>query len=118
MPFYRTYLAIAGSADGIILFNRYLYFAYVLIASLAAYSFVKRIASPVTACCVGALVATFSYFNLFALGYNTVGALGLFCGMLCTGCALLKPRPGSTLFGASLLFLSAMFAVSSTSGLR
>src|SRR6187399_2699728 len=34
MPLYRLYLAIAGSADGIILFNRYLYLVYVGVASL------------------------------------------------------------------------------------
>jgi hypothetical protein len=109
MPFYRVYLAVAGSSDGIILFNRYLYVVYLVICSIAAYAFSKRIAGSVTAWCVAALVVTFSYFNLFAISYNTVGAFSFFCGVLCTASAFLKPRPGPTLFAASLLLLLAMY---------
>src|SRR6478609_11255676 len=40
MPLYRLYLALAGSTDGIILFNRYLYLAYMTFASLLAWRLV------------------------------------------------------------------------------
>ncbi|HEX3852715.1 MAG TPA: hypothetical protein VHW01_17245 [Polyangiaceae bacterium] len=110
LPFFRVYRAIVGSADGIILFNRRLYFAYLAICSIAAYRLVRRIAGPIPASCVGALVILFAYFNLLALSYNTCGAFGFFCGIVCTASALLKPRPGWQLFGASLCFLSGVFS--------
>ncbi len=108
-PFYKLYIAINGSGDGLVLFNRYLYFSYVLGCSVAAMLLVRRVAGLGTAFCVAALVTGFSYFNLFAISYNTCGALGFFCGTLFTASALLKPRPGWALFAASLFFLSAMF---------
>ena len=110
VPFYRAYVAIVGSADGIILFNRGLYFIYAAVCSIMAYRFVKRVATHGAACWAGALVLSFSYFNLFALSYNTQGAFGVLCGSLCTANALLGSRPGRLLFGASLFFLSALFS--------
>lgn len=110
LPFFRVYLAIVGSADGIILFNRYLYFAYVSICSVVAYRLARRVTGPATACCAAALIVAFAYCNLFALSYNTIGAFSFFCGVVCTASALLRARPGFRLFGASLLFLAAMFS--------
>jgi hypothetical protein len=110
MPLYRVYLALAGSTDGIILFNRYLYLTYVAFASLLVVRFVRRIVNLSTACWTAALLASFGYFNLFTLGYNMVGALGFICGVLLSAHALLEPRPGRGLFLANLFFLSAVFA--------
>ncbi len=109
MPFYKAYLAINGSGDGLVLFNRYLYFICVLGCSVAAMLLVRRIASMSAAFCVAALVTSFSYFNIFALSYNTCGAFGFFCGTVFAARALLEPRPGWALFGASLFLLLAMF---------
>ena len=109
-PLYRLYIAITGSGDGLILFNRYLYFTYSMACSVLAYRVARRLGSHSAALCIAALVASFAYFNLFALSYNTVGAFGFFCGVLCTASALLNPRPGRMLFVACLLFLSAVFA--------
>ncbi|MEO8902012.1 MAG: hypothetical protein ABI488_09105 [Polyangiaceae bacterium] len=110
VPFYRVYLAIVGSADGIIMFNRHLYFSYLALSSVVAYRFGRRVSGHVPACCAAALLLLFSYFNLFALSYNTCGAFGFFCGTVSTAEALLKPRPGWQLFGASLWFLSGVFS--------
>ncbi|MEO7037743.1 MAG: hypothetical protein ABI548_27500 [Polyangiaceae bacterium] len=110
LPFYRVYVAIAGSAAGIVLFNRYLYVIWLVICSIASFAFVRRISTTTTACCVAALVVGFSYFNLFALSYNTCGAFSFLCGILCTAYAVSKGRPGKALFCASLLLLAAMFA--------
>ncbi|MEO7036893.1 MAG: hypothetical protein ABI548_23285 [Polyangiaceae bacterium] len=108
-PFYRLYIAISGSGDGLILFNRYLYFVYSLACSVLAFRFATRFTKLSTALGIGALVNSFAYFNLFAISYNTTGAFGFFCGILCTGMAFTKQRPGRMLFVASLMFLSAMF---------
>ncbi|HEX3852716.1 MAG TPA: hypothetical protein VHW01_17250 [Polyangiaceae bacterium] len=110
VPFFRVYLAIVGSADGIIMFNRHLYFAYLAICSIVAYRLSRRLSGHVPACCAAALIILFAYYNLFALSYNTCGAFGFFCGIVCTAGALLKPRPGWQLFGASLWFLSGVFS--------
>ncbi|HEX2674487.1 MAG TPA: hypothetical protein VHM25_26610 [Polyangiaceae bacterium] len=110
MPMYRLYLALAGSTDGIILFNRYLYLAYVTFTSLLAWRLVSRITNFSTACWAAALLASFGYFNLFTLGYNMVGALGFICGVFLSAHALLEPRPGRRLSLASLFFLSAIFS--------
>ncbi|MEO8904680.1 MAG: hypothetical protein ABI488_19870 [Polyangiaceae bacterium] len=109
-PFFRLYLAVVGSADGIILFNRQLYFVYVCVCSFLAYRFVRRISGFVLACCVAAIVIPFSYFSILALSYNTCGAFGFFCGVATTAAAVLRPRPGRGLFAASLWFLAGVFA--------
>jgi hypothetical protein len=110
MPLYRLYLAVEGSADGIILFNRYLYLVYMGFCSLLVCRFVARVANFSTACWAAALVVAFGYFNLFALSYNTLGALGFLCGVMLSAHALLGPRPGVELFVANLFFLSAVFS--------
>jgi len=110
LPLYRLYLAVAGSADGIILFNRYLYLSYVGFCSLLVCRFVTRITNFSSACWAAALVVAFGYFNLFALSYNSQGALGFLCGVLLSAHALLGPRPGRALFLANLFFLSAVFS--------
>jgi hypothetical protein len=51
MPLYRLYLAVAGSADGIILFNRYLYLVYIGFTSLLAWRLLRRIVNFSSACC-------------------------------------------------------------------
>lgn len=110
LPFYRVYLAIAGSADGIILFNRYLYFGYAAFCSFTTFGLAKRLTSRSTAYWAAALVLTFSYDNLFALSYNTIGAFSFYCAMVWTARAMTEPRPGWRLFGASLFLLAGVFA--------
>ncbi len=109
LPFYRVYVTIAGS-DGIILFNRYLYFIYAGVTSWLAYRFVSRIERRGTGCWAAALVMTFAYFNLFALSYNTEGALSFMCGLMCAATALLEARPGRQLFVASLFLVAGVFS--------
>ncbi len=110
VPIYKLYLALVGSADGIILFNRRLYFICAAVCSIAAYRFVSRLVGRSTACWTAALVLTFSYCNLFAVSYNTVGAFGVFLGSLCAAQGVRAARPGRSLFVASLFFLVAVFA--------
>ncbi|HEY3664757.1 MAG TPA: hypothetical protein VGL19_02110 [Polyangiaceae bacterium] len=110
VPFYRIYLAIAGSADGIILFNRYLYFVLAGFSSWLTYRVVKRVERGSTGCWAAALVLTFSYFNIFSLSYNTQGAFCFLCGTLCAASALLDARPGRMLFVASLFLVSGVFS--------
>ena len=108
-PFFRAYIAIAGSGDGLVLFNRYLYFVCVVAVSVLAFRFVKRVVSTGTACWVGGLIVTFAYFGILSISYNSCGAFGFLCGMAVAGRALLSPRPGLGLFGATLLCVVAMF---------
>ena len=109
LPLYRLYLSLAGSSDGIILFNRYLYLVYIGFTSFLAYRLVRRIVNFSAACWAGALLVSFGYFNLLALSYNSMGALGFMCGVLLTAHALLEASPGRGLFVANLFFLTAVF---------
>lgn len=109
-PLYRGYLAIVGSADGIILFNRYAYVVYLALCALLAYRYVRSRVGRAAACAASLLVLVFSYCNLFALSYNTLGAMGFFAGGVLSAGAVAVPRPAKRLFGAGMLFLSAMFA--------
>ena len=110
MPFFRLYLALTGSADGLILFNRVLYFLCLGLTSFAAYRFVRRIADFGTACWSATVLLGFGYFNLLALSYNTQGAFGFLCGTLWVANAMLDRTPGPRLFVASLFFLLAVFS--------
>ncbi|MEP7053564.1 MAG: hypothetical protein ABJB12_24590 [Pseudomonadota bacterium] len=110
VPFFWVYLAINKTADGIVLFNRYLYWAYVIVCSLLAFRLLRRLMGVAVACAAGALIVTFSYANLLTLSYNTFGALGFFCGVVCSATGVLRPRPGPFLFAGCLFFLSAAFA--------
>jgi hypothetical protein len=110
VPFFRLYLAINGSSDGIVVFNRYLYVVYLGVCSLLTYRYVQPRWGRALACAASLLVLVFSYCNLFALSYNTLGAFGFFCGVLLSANAVETARPGLRLFAASALFLSAMFA--------
>jgi len=110
LPLYKLYLAVAGSGDGIILFNRYLYLTYVAFCSLLVQRLLTRLVSFSSACWAAALLVTFGYFNLFALSYNSQGAFGFLCGVLLSAQALLGGRPARGLFFANLFFLSAVFS--------
>ena len=110
LPIYRAYLALTGSADGIILFNRYLYLLCIGFCSVLAHRLLVRFTSFASACWAAALLVAFGYFNLFALSYNTQGALGFSCGVLLSAHALLGPRPGRELFVANLCFLAAIYS--------
>lgn len=110
LPAYRVYLAVVGSADGIVLFNRYLYLLCIGCCSLLVHRLLVRITSFTSACWAAAALVTFGYFNLFALSYNTQGALGFLCGVLLSAHALLGPRPGRELFVANLCFLAAIYS--------
>ena len=109
-PFFWVYVVLNKTADGIVLFNRYLYWAYLIVCSALAFRLVRRLAGVAAACCVGALIVTFGYANILCLSYNTCGALGLFCGVMCCATGLLRARPGRLLFAGCLFFLSAVFS--------
>jgi hypothetical protein len=109
-PLYRAYLAIAGSADGIILFNRYAYVGYLAVCAWLGYRYVRSRAGRAAACAAALLILVFSYCNLFALSYNTLGAMGFFAGAVLSAGAVAVPRPATRLVAAGAFFLSAMFA--------
>lgn len=108
MPFFRVYMALFGS-EGILLFNRWLYVAAIAVCSVLAFRLVRRLVNASAGAWVAALVVTFSYFNLFALSYNTIGALGLFGGIVLSTHALLE-RPVPHLVAAWLFFVAGAFS--------
>ena len=109
VPFFRVYVWLRGSTDGIIVFNRWLYVLYLLFCSTLTYRFASRVTTRMVAAWAAALVMPVAYFNLPALGYNTLGALGFFAGVLLSALSTFDAKPGPRLFVAGLFFLSAVF---------
>jgi hypothetical protein len=110
VPFYKAYSLAVGSLDGIILFNRRLYFVVAVLSSIMTYRFAQRLTSKSCACWAAALVVPFSYFNLFALSYNTQGAFGMLCGILWIAAGLLDARPARRVFVGTVFLVAAVFS--------
>jgi len=108
LPFFRVYTRLFGT-EGILLFNRWLYFAYVTLCSLTTFRLVRKLTDSSTGAWAAAVVVSFSYFNLFTLSYNTLGALGVLMGVLLATHALLE-NPVRHLVSASFFFTTATFA--------
>ena len=108
VPFFSAYTRLFGT-EGILLFNRWLYFAYVALCSVATFRLVRKLTHASTGAWAAAVVVSFSYFNLFTISYNTLGALGVLMGVLLATHALLE-NPVRHLLGASFFFTTATFA--------
>lgn len=108
MPLFRAYMWLFDS-DGILVFNRWLYFAYICFCSFCTFRLVRLLANAAAGAWAGALVLTFSYYNLFALSYNTLGALGVLAGVLLSTQALLE-KPVPNLLAATVFFATAAFS--------
>ena len=94
-PFYRLYLWVCGSSEGLILFNRHLFFLTVACAALLAHRAGRRLVDASTGSLLAAFVFGYSHFNIPSLSYNTVGSLALLigCGLL-LGAAAAPPPAG------------------------
>lgn len=108
VPFFRLYTWLCGT-EGILLFNRWLYLAYITLCSAVTFRLVRKLTDTATAGWAAAMVVSFSYFNLFTISYNTLAALGALMGALLASHALIE-RPVRHLVGASLFYTSATFA--------
>jgi hypothetical protein len=108
MPLYRVYMWLRGS-DAIMLYNRWLYLVYLGFCSVLTFRTVEKLADELVACWCAALVLSFCSFNLLALSYNTLGALGFLCGLLWSTLALFE-KPGQNLFLAIVAFATAVFS--------
>ncbi|HEX2673634.1 MAG TPA: hypothetical protein VHM25_22300, partial [Polyangiaceae bacterium] len=108
LPFFRVYTRLFGT-EGILLFNRWLYLAYVGLCSIATFRLARKLTDASAGAWAAAALVSFSYFNLFTLSYNTLGALGVLMGVLLATHALLE-NPVRHLLGASFFFTTATFA--------
>lgn len=80
-PIYRIFTCATGGTDGVVLFNRHLFFAALCGCAWLAWRGGRRWAGAESGRWAGAFVFGFSYFNIPALSYNTLGALFLFAGV-------------------------------------
>lgn len=108
IPIFRVYTWLFG-AEGLVVFNRWLYFAYIGVCSVLCFRLVKKLINAASGAWAAALVLTFSYFNIFALSYNTLGALGVLAGTLLSAEAVLEKR-ASKLVAAWGCFVTAAFS--------
>ncbi len=108
MPLFRVYMWLFDS-EGIVVFSRWLYGAYVGLCSFFAFRLARRLSSAAAGAWAAALVVSFSYYNLFTLSYNTLGALGMLGGVLLGTHAVLE-KPVRHLVGAWFFFITGAFA--------
>lgn len=75
IPFFKVFLHLKGSSEGIILFSRYLHFTFtVLLAGLVFFTF-KKVASTWEAILLALPCIVFVPFNIHGLSYNTLAIL-------------------------------------------
>ena len=83
MPFMRLFLYFQGNTDGIVLFSRYLHFAFTVLVGLSVFVAAQRTLRWSIALMVSVICVAFVPFNIHGLSYNTMG-----CGFLTMGCFL------------------------------
>ena len=82
-PFVKLYVWVTGGANGLVLFTRHLYLAWVTIVSLLACLGLKKLVRWEHALVACLVCATFVFVSTTNLSYNTLGA-----GLLVIGMAL------------------------------
>ena len=82
-PFVKLYVWLTGGADGLVLFTRHLYLAWVAIVSLIACLGLKKVVRWEYALAASLVCLTFVFVSTTNLSYNTLGA-----GLLVIGMAL------------------------------
>ncbi|MGD0998147.1 MAG: hypothetical protein ABR941_07505, partial [Thermoleophilia bacterium] len=82
-PFVKLYVWLTGGADGIVLFTRHLYLAWVTCVSLIGCLGLKKLVRWEHALAASLVCLTFVFVSTTNLSYNTVGA-----GLLVIGMAL------------------------------
>lgn len=112
-PLYWLFERVTGGTQGIILFNRHLFFAMLAGCAWLAGRVGRAFAGVMAGRLLAAFVFTFSYFNIPALSYNTLGALALFIGvflMLWQAAPSATRGPAVLIGWANLSFVVAAFA--------
>ena len=105
-PFVKVYYWCVGSSEGLVLFNRHLFFGVLSLCAWTAFRAGRAAGGSGTGMLLAALVFGFSYFNIPALSYNTLGALLSFLG-----CWLMLPgilAPESQPMGAGAALASCL----------
>ena len=82
-PFVKLYVWLSGGADGLVLFTRHLYLAWVALVSLIACLGLKKVVRWEYALAASLVCVTFVFVSTTNLSYNTLGA-----GLLVIGMAL------------------------------
>jgi len=109
-PVVDGYLAVVGSAAGLVLFLRHLYFACSIGCALLFRSYAQNFVGKGPATLLAAISVAYVPFHIPSLSYNTVAYLGLFSGTVLLASACLPGRHSSRLFAGTLLLGVATFA--------
>ncbi|MGJ0507551.1 MAG: hypothetical protein ACR652_10510 [Methylocystis sp.] len=83
-PFFKIFYLLRGSAEGIVLYARHLYFVFELLVAAGVFYFSRTFVRTPEALLVASCVIAFVPFNVQGLSYNTLACgfltLGLFAG--------------------------------------
>lgn len=82
--FYKIYLLINGSAEGIYLFSRYLYVAFLSMISMVTFYVVNKYTKLKVPVIGMGVMMTMGIYSLFDINYNTIGQayLPLICSLI------------------------------------
>ncbi len=110
-PFTAAYLALVGSAAGLVLAARHLYFVCSLASALLVRGYLSEIFSERVGNLAAALSLSYIAFLIPSLSYNTISSFGLLSGTVLLAWALLPGRGLVRLvqlaIGTALLALAA-----------
>ncbi len=107
-PFFRGYVELVGSNDGLVLFARHLYFALALGASAIVYGAMGEWFGRRVGAVCAALSLAYVPFLLPSPSYNVLGQLGILSGALLVAQAIrLPPRTGHLAAGIVCLAVAA-----------
>lgn len=109
-PFVKLYVVLTGGDDGIVLFTRHLYLAWVTMVSVVAAVCLRRLARWETVLPACLVCATFVFVSTTNLSYNTLGAGFLVLGMACGARAVASDGRSRWLIAAGVAQALAAFA--------
>ncbi len=110
-PFVKIYLSLVGSADGLVLFGRHMYFLVSLLASWSIWRLCRTYVTSVAALFPALLPIVFHPGGCPNLSYNSLGALGWLLGLgFLYSCYLPIARGRIAAFAGAACLVVASFA--------
>jgi hypothetical protein len=109
-PFFKIFAWVNKSTDGIILFNRYLFFIFYFVISYIVFRVSKKLIGWQTALLIACSCLAFIPFNIPSLSYNTLGCGFLTLGMIAGFSGIQHNKDSKYLFYSGILLALAVIS--------